>query len=477
MRKSLLPPASVFALTFLVFAGSLQNGFVNWDDRQALVYNEMWRGLGIVQLRWMLTTGFLGHYQPLSWMSLGLDHVLWGGTPFGIHLTSLLLHCAAAVIVYFIALRLLKEPLAAAAAALLFSIHPLRVESVVWAAQRRDPLSGLFFLATILCWLDGRRRAALLCAFLSLSAKITGVTLPAILLLIDVYWFKRDYRKALLDKLPFAALSLAFLVLNVWAQIDAATMAPLAKVGWATRLGNSAYSFVFYLGKTLWPTGLSTLYYGGGDLDRLSVIIGAAAISLIAYGLTKPRLRTPLAAACAFYAIALIPYLGLFKSGRQIAADRYTYVACLPWALLGGAVLTTHRKAAPPVAAALVLSLGAVAARQTAVWHDSVSLWRQALKIEPLGDTARPLLAQGLLERGRTGEAVLYLEEQIGIFPADEYSRKMLADVVGPKGVSDAERARMHRELGQEFLDAGDKPRADWHFRKAARYEERAGRL
>ncbi|MBI5245786.1 MAG: hypothetical protein HY923_01285 [Elusimicrobia bacterium] len=474
MKKPLLAPAAVAALTFLAFAGSLQNGFVNWDDRQALVYNEAWRGLGLANLRWMLTTGFLGHYQPLSWLSLGFDHVLWGGTPFGIHLTSLLLHCAAAVVAYFIALRLLKEPVAAAAAALLFSLHPLRVESVVWAAQRRDPLSGLFFLATILCWLDGRRRAALACAFLSLSAKITGVTLPAILLLLDVYWFKRDFRKSLLDKIPFAALSLLFLALNVWAQIDAATMAPLAKVGWATRLGNSAYSFVFYLGKTIWPAGLSTLYYGGGDADRLAVIIGAAAVALIAYGLTKPRLRPALAAACAFYAIALIPYLGLVKSGRQIAADRYTYVACLPWALLIAAAAKGRARAA---VAAVLLALGAVTTHQTAVWHDSVSLWRQALKIEPLGDTARPLLAQGLLERGRTGEAVLYLEEQIGIFPADEYSRKMLADVVGPKGVSDAEHAKMHRELGQEFLDAGDKARADWHFRKAARYEERAGRL
>ena len=465
---------AVAALTFLAFAGSLSNGFVNWDDRQALVYNEAWRGLGLYQLRWMLTTGFLGHYQPLSWLSLGLDHVVWGGTPFGIHLTSLLLHSAAAVVAYFIALRLLKERAAAVAAALLFSLHPLRVESVVWAAQRRDPLSGLFFLATILCWLDGRRRGALVCAFLSLSAKITGVTLPALLFLIDVYWFKRDYRKALLDKLPFAALSLVFLALNVWAQIDAATMAPLAKVGWGVRLFNSAYSFVFYLGKTVWPAGHSTLYYGGGGGDRLSVMIGAVVLASLAYGLTKPKLRPALGAACAFYAIALTPYLGLFKSGRQIAADRYTYVACLPWALLAGAAAKGRARVA---VAAVLLALAVASARQTAVWHDSVSLWRQALANEPLGDTARPLLAQGLLERGRVTEAVLYLEEQVGIFPADEFSRKMLADVVGPKGVSDADHAKMHREMGLEFLDAGDKPKADWHFRKAARYEERAGRL
>ncbi len=487
-RTRLLAPAAVAVLTFLVFSVSLSNGFVDWDDRHALVFSDAWRGLGWNRLKWMLTAFDLGHYQPLSWLTFGLDYAIWGFSAFGIHLTSLLLHCAAALVVYFIGLRLLKDRLGAAAAALLFSLHPLRVESVVWAAERRDPLSGLFFLLTLLCWLDGRKRAALLCALLSLSAKLTGMTLPAVLLLLDVYplkrlppdwrrWTRPEHRGVFLEKLPFAALSLLFLALNVFAQMSIDTMPGLAAAGWTPRLVNSVYSLLFYLGKTLWPAGLSPLYYGASPADNLSLGIGAAAAALLAAGFRFPKLRPALAASCAFYFMTLIPYLGLVKSGRQIAADRYTYVSCLPWALLAGAGLATaargRRRAAAAGVAALLIALGAASRRQAALWHDSVSLWRHALAVEPYGDTARPVLAKALLERGRTEEAVLYLEEQLAIFPGDFGSRKALEQIAGKGGVSDADHARFHLDLAKEYLGRGESEKAAWHFRKARMYTER----
>lgn len=490
-RLRLLAPAAVVVLTFFAFSGSLSNGLVNWDDRQAFLSNTSWRGLDPARLRWMLTAFELGHYQPLSWLTLGLDYEIWGLSAFGIHLTSLLLHCGAALVAYFIGLRLLKDRLWAAAAALLFSLHPLRVESVAWAAERRDPLSGLFFLWTLLCWLDGRRRGALLCALLTLSAKLTGLTLPAILLLLDVYplgrlpadprrWAEREHRAVLLEKLPFAALSLVFLALNVYAQVAVDAMPSLAAVGWPSRLGRSVYSFFFYLGKTLRPVDLSPLYYG---TDFSAPLLGlCAAAALAAAALASRRLRPALAAAGAFYAIALIPYLGIVRSGRQVAADRYTYVACLPWALLAAAGLAAaargrRRPAALAATAALLLALGAAARRQTALWHDSVALWRHALSLDPLGDTARPILAEALLERGRVGEAVLYLEEQLRLFPGDFHSRKLLTEAAGKRGFTDEQRARTHRELAKEFLERGERGKADWHLRKARGYEERPGRL
>src|SRR5215510_15514907 len=159
-------------VTFAVFIPALRNEFVNWDDLELLVDNPHYRGLGWEQVRWMFSTFRNGHYQPLSWMTFALDYLIWGMDPFGYHLTNLVLHAANAALFYLLALRLLSlaslRPLsandlglriAAVFAALFFSILPLRVESVAWATERRDVLSGLFFLLTILCYVQAMAMA------------------------------------------------------------------------------------------------------------------------------------------------------------------------------------------------------------------------------------------------------------------------------------------------------------------------------
>ena len=174
--------------TLTAFWPALSGGFVNWDDKTNIVDNFSYRGLGWTQLKWMWTTYHMGHYQPLSWMTLGLDYLLWGMDPFGYHLTNVLLHGLNAVLFYFVALRLLRAAVGempgespdrwALLAALLFAVHPLRVESVAWVTERRDVLSGSFYLSTILFYLKAcaapsmreasrYRRAALACFLLS----------------------------------------------------------------------------------------------------------------------------------------------------------------------------------------------------------------------------------------------------------------------------------------------------------------------
>jgi hypothetical protein len=153
---------TVVVVTFLAFAPTLHNQFVDWDDVDNFTRNPSYRGLGWTQLRWMWTSALLGHYVPVTWMSLGMDYLVWGMNPAGYHLTSLLLHCAGAAVFALVALRLLSassvaadgehalaRPVGAAFAALLFAVHPLRVESVAWVTERRDVLSGLFFLLAI----------------------------------------------------------------------------------------------------------------------------------------------------------------------------------------------------------------------------------------------------------------------------------------------------------------------------------------
>ena len=162
-----LMPILVGLSAIAAFLPVLQNDFVDWDDDVNIVNNFNYRGLGWSQLRWMFTNLNMGHYQPLSWVTFGFDYLLWGINPFGYHLTSLMLHGANAVLTYFVALRLfsvtvhgsgasrkLALHLAAAFAALLFALHPLRVESVAWATERRGLLAGFFLLLSLLCYLE-----------------------------------------------------------------------------------------------------------------------------------------------------------------------------------------------------------------------------------------------------------------------------------------------------------------------------------
>src|SRR2546427_1325453 len=163
-----LLPTLIALVTFVPFLPTLDNQFVRWDDDDNLVENPHYRGLGWTHLRWMWTTSHIGHYAPLTWMTFGLDYLFWGLKPVGYHLTNLLLHAANAAIFYLLALRILGSALpgprergnvglaaSAAFAALLFAIHPLRVESVAWATERREVLSGPFYLLTLLVYLPG----------------------------------------------------------------------------------------------------------------------------------------------------------------------------------------------------------------------------------------------------------------------------------------------------------------------------------
>src|SRR2546426_7539260 len=167
-----LPPLLVVLVTLATFLPALQNQFVAWDDDQNFLANPHYRGLGWRHLCWMWTTFHMGHYLPLTWMTLGMDYLLWGMNPVGYHLTSLLLHAANAVVFFFIVRRLLTRALpspsergyaltvSAGVASLVFAIHPLRVESVAWATERRDVLSGLFYLVAILLYLRACERGA-----------------------------------------------------------------------------------------------------------------------------------------------------------------------------------------------------------------------------------------------------------------------------------------------------------------------------
>src|SRR2546428_2827230 len=285
-----LVPGLIALVTFVAFLPALQNQFVNWDDKDNFRDNPHYRGLGWTHLRWMWTT-HRGHYIPLTWMTLGLDYLLWDMNPVGYHLTSLLLHAATAVVFFFVVRRILTRALpspsehgyalavSAGAAALVFAIHPLRVESVAWVTERRDVLSGLFYLLAILMYLRACQRGArgrgwywlsvavFICALLS---KSMVVNLPVVLLILDVYplrrlggfvgWWSAPARRVYVEKVPFVLLAAAASAVALMAQLSHNTVTSLAQLSVPGRPAVLSYGLSLYLWKTVAPVNLSPLY-------------------------------------------------------------------------------------------------------------------------------------------------------------------------------------------------------------------------
>jgi protein O-mannosyl-transferase len=269
-----LAPAIVAALTFLTFLPVLWNGFADLDDGKNLVSNPLYRGLGWTEVSWMFTTLHNGHYRPLTWVTFGFDYLIWGMNPAGYHLTSLLIHVANAVFFYFICRRLLALALAfnddrrltigAGFAALLFAIHPTRVEAVALATDRKEVLAGFFFLATIYCYLkansNSRSRRWIIAAFgycvLSLLSKATAITLPAVLLILDYYplgrlkWNPRQWFALLWEKIPFIVVAVPFAAVALIARQQVGSLVSLETYTLQWRLGQSLYAVGFYLWRT-----------------------------------------------------------------------------------------------------------------------------------------------------------------------------------------------------------------------------------
>src|SRR2546427_7291002 len=365
-----LVPVLVALVTFAAFLPALQNQFVSFDDDKNFLDNPHYRGLAWTHLRWMWTT-HLGHYIPLTWMTLGLDYLLWGMNPVGYHLTSLLLHAANAVVFFFVVRRLLTRALpspserghalavSAGFAALVFAIHPLRVESVAWATERRDVLSGLFYLLTILMYLRACERGARGRRWYWLSVAVFGcallsksmvVNLPVVLLILDVYplrrlggaigWWSEPARRVYVEKIPFVLLAAAASAVALMAQLSKSAIVSVVQLSGLGRLAVSMYGLSFYLWKTGAPVNLSPLYELPPTVNPWAppVLLSYGLVLAITAIVLALRRRVPgLPAAWVAYIVVLLPVLGIFQSGPQIAADRYTYLAGLGWAILAGA--------------------------------------------------------------------------------------------------------------------------------------------
>ncbi len=451
--RTLLVVLGVVALTVVAFLPALDGQFLNWDDEKNLVTNEGYRGLGWAQLRWMLTTTLMGHWIPLTWLTLAVNYVLGGMAPWGYHAGNLLLHAANAVVFYAVARRLLaagagleltRDVVAwgAAAAAAVFAVHPLRVESVAWVTERRDVLSGLFFLLAVLGYLialergragrlDGRWRAVSLILFAAaLSSKASTMMLPAALLLLDVYPLRRlgvGWAALLREKAGYLVLAGVGAVVALVAVRQGATVTGYAAYGIGARAVMTLYSLLFYPWKFLWPVDLSPMYELPARVEPLAwrFLLPMVAVPVITAALVALRRRWPGGlAAWVYSALLVLPVSGAVHAGYQLAHDRYSYLSGLGFALLvGGAVVWVMRAGARGVlrpwleglvlatVALLVLGLAAGTWRQSRLWHDSETLWGWAASIDPACALCSNNLGQALILAHSTSPGFVRLAE------------------------------------------------------------------
>src|SRR2546425_916972 len=489
-------PLLIALVTFVVFSPALWNHFVDWDDQVNFLTNNDYRGLGWTHIRWMFTSFLMGQWIPLTWMTLGLDYTLWGMRPLGYHLTNLFLHAANAALCFLVARRLLARAMpslsgatltsGAAAAALFFALHPLRAESVAWVTERRDLLSGLFFLLTVLTYLAARDAAperarrwtalSILCYALGCLSKSMVVTLPVILLLLDVYplrrlelrqWRTPAARALLVEMAPYIGLAVFTAVMAVWAQHSNRYLTSLETLSVFERVPLALFSLAFYASKTLLPIGLSPLYELPVRINPLEArfALSAAAVVMVTTGVIVARRWMALPAVWAAYALSVAPVSGILHNGHQLTHDRYSYLSCLPLALLFGgamaAALVAVRtgvirpslaRVATAAGVAWLVGLSLMTWHQAKVWRDNVQLGRydsaidhlhEILRQEPDHVLAHTNLGAAFLDLHRPADALVELERASVIKPDLPQPRVGLIKTYLALGRVDAARSQL----------------------------------
>jgi Tfp pilus assembly protein PilF len=430
--------ALLVVLTVVAYFGVQDLGFV-YDDRSYVVLNpRVMGGLTGENTTWGFTTGYISNWHPLTWMSLMLDAELLGSAPRGFHQTNLVLHVANVLLLALVLARMTGAWWRPVLVAALFAVHPQHVESVAWVAERKDVLSTLFGLLAIgayVCFVQheqpGRRRLwyvlSLLTFAASLASKQMLVTLPFLLLVVDVWPLSRaevPWRRKLLEKLPFLALSMSasLVILHVQSTGGATTM--LDPVSFPARLANAVLAYGMYLGRTVWPTNLAAFYPhpGAGVSFPAAFAVGAVLAAITAGVLAVRKARPYLATGWLWYLGTLVPVIGVVQIGMQQRADRYTYVPLIGiyvaavW-LLAELVPKRGRGVAVAAATTVLIALTLVARQQVVVWKDTITLFTHALRVTEHNALAHTNLASGLLDQGRHEEAERHLRTALELEP------------------------------------------------------------
>ena len=504
----------------LVFGQTIRHEFINYDDDTYVYENpHVARGLTVSGIAWVFTRSHGANWHPLTGLSHILDCQVHGLGAGGHHATNIVLHAATSIALFLLLWRMTGGFWPSALVAALFAIHPLRVESVAWVAERKDVLSGLCFVATLATYVWyarsafslGRYLLLLLVFTLGLMAKPMLVTLPLLLLLLD-YWplgrlsdslslastpdancpktalsHSPFLRQIVIEKLPLLSLSAASCAVTVWAQGQA--LVPMDRIPFPWRMANALVSYVAYLGQFVCPAGLAVFYPHPGNHLPLVKIVGAAAVLLgVSAATLAYRRRYPyLIVGWLWYVGMLLPVVGLVQVGSQAMADRYTYLPqiglciALAWGAADVCRDWPRRREACGIAAMMVLmTLMACAWRQTSFWRDSETLWRHTLACTSESYAAHNNLGNALVSRGRFEEALTHYEQALKIKPDDAEAHSNLGNALVGQGRFDEaiahyqkalalkpDRAKVYINLGFVAAQRGRLPEAIGYYHKA----------
>ncbi|MGB0721328.1 MAG: tetratricopeptide repeat protein [Gammaproteobacteria bacterium] len=446
---SALLTALLTALCIGLVMGPTVSGGLFWDDHANLGVAAFEWGPG-GQLSWAFTSFHGGHYQPLTWLSWFLDHALWGDNWRGWHVHNLVLHWASAVLVAVLIRQLAGargrsvSPWIALLGALLWALHPMRLENVAWLTERRDLLAALFYLAAVSTWLYWRvhRRAVVYALFLALAAlsllaKAWAITLPVVLPLIawwlsppaprthqTSHWLKARFR----ETAPLWPMALAAAMAASQAQSGAGAMLSFEVYGLGERLLQSGYGWVFYLAASLWPVDYRPLYELGPVYLFSPLFFGTALLTTLTLGgATLWARRLPGAfVSLAVYTVLLLPVLGISQSGPQLVALRYGYLASIPLviALILWLSATSGRHRPVSVLLPITLTLALFAHAESRVWSDELTHWAHATQLAPDSKWTWTNLAMTLERKKRMADAATAFQRALdidaGFYPALE---------------------------------------------------------
>ena len=438
----------MFVAIFAVYALVYSHDFVSFDDPIYVTENaHVQAGLSGAGLAWALTTFHDSNWFPLTWLSHMLDVQLFGLDSGPQHLTNVLLHALSAVLLFVVLRRMTGARWPSAVVALLFGLHPLHVESVAWIAERKDVLSALFWMLTLWAYAGyvtrptrSRYFLTLLLFCLGLMAKPMLVTLPLVLVLLDLWPLRRGV--CLLEKLPFFAASLASSIVAYVAHQQGGAVASFEIVPLATRVENALITYVVYLLQAIWPARLAVFY----PYPLKPILVPAIFAAVVLVGITTLAIREfsrrpYLTVGWLWYGITLLPVIGLVQTGSQARADRYTYIPLIGvsiavvWGL--SEVLAPWRRFRAALAIAAVVACAVITAWQVRYWRDSVALYQHAIDVVPENYLAHFNLAAVLESQGRTSDALAQLREAVSIRPTSASARAELGQMLAQMGHAD----------------------------------------
>ena len=426
-------------ICLIAYFPGLSNAFVEWDDLEYIRQISHVCDLSSQSIRKIFFSYTLGNYHPFTVLSLVFNYNLSGVEPFSYHLTNLVIHIFNSILVLLVVLRMNKGMLAAGITGALFAVHPMHVESVVWAAERKDVLYTFFFLSSFLSYLKyintGHFRLialALLLFIFSCFSKGMAVTLPLIMLAADYSLDRKDYQKLFVEKIPFLLVSLLFGLVAIDGQQKGGAITYYPEYGFIDRICLAIYSFSFYIYKLILPAGFSTVYpYPVKNGDWLPPMIYFSLLVLLIYkALAFYTLKREKAVffGMLFFAISILPVLQLIPVGDSIAADRYSYVASIGLFFIAGVfadklVSGYGLKFAYLNASFITFFAGVIGIltylsnQQSRVWKDDLTLFTHAAKVQPLSVVAHTKLGVYHDFAGRTDEAIKCYEKALSISP------------------------------------------------------------